>query len=618
MLAWIEVYDPTYTVRLGDGPIFVKSAAFSRALDETGDGNAELIGIDPRVLTLLEPRRVCEIWVHETGFAARRIGAFVIENESKVDSQSSSISIGGRSVMVSLANKITLPGLTYVNQTVESVITNLAALAGWTAMFDGSLSSEYISVPFNGDSVLRALQVIAETKGVHLRAGVSANEIEVGVFGTTADAWVEYVEGDGGEIHTMSDDLMLMERISVVTESGNIFNWALGFAGGDGDAAIDLGLSTRNFVDSIELYGRTHYFIADAGSIAFYGQIERRVDAKRIVPVDTTDSAMQWAADAAADAIKAKLDRYAFPQEVLSLTVRNVRQTIRPGDKLRIRYVGMTNKNGLPYKYREIDADYWVMKADERVGLNGVALNLEVSNIDRYRQDAAGVVVGMMDAIQVQKVDVQPYPTSFPWGPFQQPIDTSTAVEFRFPIFDNVLRLNSAKAYIIRDSWTAVNGVASSGGSHRHLVATRADTLSYSDPANTTSWRAYYLAQNASGGGYAYGIYLPEIPVTGPIGDLYTFSASDAHTHTITFGSVTRDNQLPEDLAINVNGVAVAEGVFASGSTATEWEIDITDAVLGKSGGFRGWHTMLINCGAGRGDLSVVIWVDVDISKVRL
>lgn len=609
MLAWIEVYDPTYTTRQGDGPIFVKSAAFSRALDETGDGSAELIGIDPRVLTLLEPRRVCEIWVHETGFAARRIGAFVIENEAKVDSQSSSISIGGRSVMVALANKITLPGLTYNNQTVSSVVENLAALAGWTATVDGALSSEYISVPFNGDSVLRALQVIAETKGVHLRAGTGSNQIEFGEFGTLADAYVEYVEGDGGEIHSMSDDLLLIERISVVTESGNVFNWALGFAGGDGDAAIDLGLSTRNFVDSIELYGRTHYFIADAGSIAFYGQIERRVDAKRIVPVDTTDAAMQWAADAAADAIKAKLDRFAFPQEVLSLTVRNVRQTIRPGDKLHIRYVGMTNKNGVPYKYREIDADYWVMKCDERVGMNGVALNLEVSNIDRYRQDAAGVVVGMMDAIQVQKVDVQPYPTNFPWGPFQQPIDTSTPVEFRIPIFDNVLRLNSAKAYIIRDSWTAVSGIASAGGDHRHRVFITKGTL-----INPIGGYTGRVMEARKADLTTHSVIMPNASND----DLYTEASSGTHTHSMTFNAVQRDNQLPKDVSISVNGSGVAANIFPDGNTDSEWEIDITDAVLGKSGGFRGWHTMMIQCGAGRGDLSVVIWVDVDISKVRV
>lgn len=602
MRIWMDVWNPTYTEKLGDGPISLKSASISRALDESGDGSAEMVGIDPRVIALLESRRICEIWAQEDGFAARMLGAFIIEKDADVDSQSVSTSVSGRSTMVALANKITFPGLSYNEATVQDVVDDLTALAGWTAVVDAAIADELISVPFNGDSVLRALQVIAETTGVHLRASENSQEIEFGAFGNSADAYIEAVEGDGGEIHTMDDSLLLIARISLITEAAQIFNYALAFPGGDGDANDYMGYTTRTFVDTVLLYGRTHTIIKNAASIAEYGQIERRVDAKRITPVDNTDAALTAAANAAADAIKAKLDRMAFPQEVLNLDLRNVRQRINVGDKIHIRYQGTVDKNGIPYKYRDIDGDYWVMKASERAGLDGLTLNLEVSNIDRYRSDAAGIVVGMLDAIQVQKVEVQPYPLSFPWGPFQKPIDTNTGVDFNFPVFDNVLRLNSAKAFIVRDYWTAVAGVASAGGDHKHVMF--ANGFGGAVPAANTNYN--------SDGGQTVGFYANGSPAT-----LTTFGASGTHTHNTAFSEVQRDNQLPEQLYVEVNGDPVETNAFPDGNTDLMWEIDITDAVLGLAGGFRGLHNMTIACGEGRGDLHIIILLDVDIRKVR-
>jgi hypothetical protein len=298
----------------------------------------------------------------------------------------------------------------------------------------------------------------------------------------------------------------------------------------------------------------------------------------------------------------------AFPQEVLSLTLRNVRQTINVGDKIHIKYQGLVDKNGIPYLFRDIDDDYWVMKASERVSDNGIVLSLEVTNIDRYQADAAGIVVGMMDAIQVQKVSVQPYPANYPWGPFQQPIDTVTDVEFRFPVFENVLRLNSAKAYIIRDYWTAVAGTAQAGGDHRHRVAQLVGAVPFNGAALLN---ATYTFVNAGA------VPFNSIIATSTAQDYWTEGASGTHTHDTEFSEVQKDNVLPEQLTITVNGEVVEADAFPDGNTATEWEIDITDAILGKVGGFRGWHDMTIACGEGRGDLSVVIFFDVDIRKVR-
>ena len=622
MRIWLDIYDPTYTNKLGDGPIFVRGANVRRGLDETGSGSADLNGVDPRVIALLSPRRICEIWSHEDGFSKRLLGSFVIEGDNyTLASGTRTRGVSGRSSMVALANKIVLPGLRYEQQTVATVVDSLCALAGWTADVGASFASELISVQFGGgETVLRALQVIAEIKGVHLREDENtANQIEMDVFGSDAGVWIEYIEGDGGEIHRRSTSPLLVEQLTVNEESADIFNYALGFAGGSGDAAIDLGLSTRSFVDSVVANGRTHYIIKDNASIAQYGQIERRVDAKRIVPTATTDSALQYAANAAADAIKAKLDRHSQPQEILTVSLRNVRQTVQVGDKIHLTYQGMTNKNNVPYVYRDIDADYWVMRATEVVRPDGIVLQLVITNIDRYQADAAGVLVGMVDKINAQEVDVQPYPTNYPWGPFQQPIDTSTSVTFKFPIFDNVLRLNSVTAYIIRDNWTAVAGVAQDGGDHRHLMMELVGVVG--TPPPNADWTYYQTKDGSSDTSNDKTIQIPVV-VPANATDLWTFEGSGDHTHDTEFSAVQQDNLKPSDLDITVNGVSVATGLFPDdgGDEYVDTdivEIDITDEVLNKAGGFRAWHTMVIDCGADRGDISVVFLIDVDISKVR-
>ena len=50
MRVWLDIYDPTHTDIVTDGPIFVRSAQVRRGLDETGSCSVDLVGIDPRVV----------------------------------------------------------------------------------------------------------------------------------------------------------------------------------------------------------------------------------------------------------------------------------------------------------------------------------------------------------------------------------------------------------------------------------------------------------------------------------------------------------------------------------------------------------------------------------------
>lgn len=390
MRVWVDIWNPTYTEKVGNGPLFPIDASVTRKLDEAGQGSMTFVA-SPRALADIQPRRLAEVWFSEPSIVwnsstqaleetviKRSLGVFVID-QIVPNEKRRTIAVKGPSLMLRLIDKMLLPGLNYKNQTVASVLSSLAALAGWTVNADASLSSALVSMRFGGgESVLRAMQAVAESQGIHLREGTSSSVIDAGVFGVSSSLMVDYVEIEGGEIEQRSDTPLLIAEADLITESQDVVNYVVGYGGGDGDSAttMELAAASRAFVDSVSANGRTHYIIKDNASIATYGQIERRVNMKRIVPVDATDAAQEYASEAVADGVKAWLDRHSSPYEVLKLKVRNVHETIRPGQKIPVRYKGVINKNAVPYQWRDIEDEYWVMSVTETVSASGGLVNV--------------------------------------------------------------------------------------------------------------------------------------------------------------------------------------------------------------------------------------------------
>lgn len=613
MDVWAEIYDPTYTNRVGSGPLHPVGCGFDNKLDEAGTGQANF-AFEERAFDLLRVRRICELWLSEltrSGVSKRRLGAFVIDSR-KINHDSATIAVRGPGVLSLLRDKITLPGLAYENLTIAQALTALSSLAGWTVDTEAALNDSYISVRQAGDNVQRAISVICQEKGVHFRIDPETKkQIQAGAFGDNEDnVWAEYVEGDGGELDFDDSGPIRITNAEIVEESNEIVNYMLAMGGGDGDAALTMQGADRSFVESVTANGRTHYILRDNASIKLYGQIERRVNFKRINPTDATDSAVQYAKDALADGAKAYLDRHSQPYEKLNFNLQNVRDPLQPGNKIHIRYKGWINRDGVPYQWRDIDDDYWIMSVQEQAGSDGLGTSIEVANIDRYQTESSDIVVGMMDAINVEHVNIQPYPALYPFGPFQNPIDTDNNISMVFPIFNNVVRVNSVKMVIVRSVFTATGGVAAAGGDHRHLVFTQVSTKSLQDFVNTASYRA---ANNSSGGELIGTGVLPSANVNDQI---WTQGASGTHTHDLEFDQVVKDTLLPRDLSVQINGFNVASGIFPD-DTDSFIELDVTAAVLQRPGGIRGLHDVTVSCGSQRGDLAIVFYLDVDVSRVR-
>ncbi len=609
-----KLYDPTYSEKIDTGgPLPVVRAEYEHVLDGAGRGTVEFPGQSLRVL-----RHVQELRVLELQAGTRRVGAFVIEEITPIDAPGSyTLRVAGTSLLLRLAQRITWPGTVFEAVTLESIYTALADLAGFTVSVSTPKASDLMSTRFDGENPQRGFAVLSQMKGLHFRESLTATEIEVGEFGADAGVYVDYVENSDGSVAQNANNLLL-ERLTIQRTATDVVNYALGLGGGDGDTALtmELAMPSRSFVERVTVGGRDHWVYQNTQSVADYDVIQRRVNVKRLVPTSpgSTES-VRNASIALADAIQTFTDRHAFPQEVFQMRLRNVQQTIRPGDKLHIRYRGMMNQivpsrwresgeAALPYRWRDIDGDFWVLTARESLDASGVALDLTVSNIDRYQDDELDILVGMMDDLYVQNVRVQTTPSLDFWGLYQKEMDSSNPVTLTMRIRDYIQQIISVPLIIRRDVFTTTAKSAQSvtsagGGNHHHRMFTYNPNI----PGGFFGVKPYIARQ--SNGGAFNDIKLD----TANTQDIWTEGASGDHTHTIPAANlvygIERDTEKPENVTLSVDGVAVAS-FFLSGSSSDVYEIDIADYLKDNEGQIiRGDHTIELTCTAGQGELEL-------------
>lgn len=160
--------------------------------------------------------------------------------------------------------------------------------------------------------------------------------------------------------------------------------------------------------------GRTLYYLADAASIATYGQIEKIFTAD-ITPLSMSATDLKNAANALYDAACAKLSRFAAVQNVYGLTLKKAYANLLPGQLIHVSYQGyVTDLDGTPVSWRSVDEAFWIVKVTENLATGETSL--EISNIDRAKEDLAALIVGSMEAVSLKNVQVQPYPTIYPYS----------------------------------------------------------------------------------------------------------------------------------------------------------------------------------------------------------
>lgn len=621
MRIWVDVYSHDGT-RLGEGPITsVMNASVVRALDGAGSVSFDIPLTDERGRSLLVNERRARIYVEEDD-AVRLLGSGVIRN-LKVSATPGGwrLSADGPDDLEALKRVNTLLGRKYSNQPITTVAAALVALAsGWTVNASGAGNT---SIRFDGVSVLKALQALVDQHGLHLRLGTDANSLEVGAFGASTGLRLVNAERAAADIYA-NDEVALIETLSLVQDSEAVANWLIPIGAGEGTAALTLRKSTRTTPYPIQNMvgpnGKRIYYLADSASIASYGQIEKVGTFKNIAPLSNTDADIRNAANALYDAAAAWLQRYSVRQDTYRCTLKKTRVSVRPGDKVRLIYKGIVERDGQPYTFLDVDAEFWVLKVTERVGLQGLTTTLEIASVDRYELDSAQVVIGALEAITLRNVSVQPYPSKSNFVRYEE-IDNAHSVKIPIKITDATLELTRAQLTIkTRPLRSTATAAAAGGGTSTTSSSGGGTTATSSSGGGTTqSSTAVGLSTGLEiiiGGNHRHDIvpHSHDVSIPSHTHEVSIPSHSHnvtipSHTHSLTYG-IYDDTQYPQTVRLFINGTnrtGALGGPWATSGGALNVELDITEYLAEAAGGLRQEHELEITCGSGQGTVEVLV-----------
>jgi hypothetical protein len=623
MRLWADVYDAAGN-RLGAGPVLtLTSASVTRALDGAGSVSVSAPLADDRARSLLTNERRIRIFVEHDG-TTRELGRGIIR---KVDvgatSSGWSLSADGPDSFDELKRVNVLLNRQYSDQAVSSIVNSLVGLASWTATNDSGMGNT--SARFDGASILKALQELANNKGYHIRLGTSPGVVEFGAFGTDTGLRLVNPERAGYDLYS-NDQILLIERVSLAMETEAVANWLLPVGAGEGNAALTLAKSTRTTPYTIQSTtgpdGKTLYYLSDATSITAYGQIQKVGTFKDIAPLSNSDADVTLAANALYDAAAAWLERYSVRQDTYRVTCRKARTNIRPGDKVRLIYKGVIDREDGSSTYLDIDEVMWVMKVTEKIGLEGVTTALEISTVDKYQEDSATLVLGALEAIEIRNLKVQPYPSSRSYVRYEE-MDSTHSVIVPIKVTDATLDVTRVQFTMITRPLRATAKAAKDGGG-----TTTSSGGSYSDTLTSglyEDWNggdpvvtgpAYQNTSSLANHNHVVGDHRHTLTISIPN---HTHTTPN-HTHDIDYG-IYDDNLHPQTISVWINGInrtAALGGTWAASNAPVTVELDITEYITGASGGLRQEHEIEIRCASGQGTVETLVEIFEIVQAINL
>jgi hypothetical protein len=453
--------------------------------------------------------------------------------------------VSGPDSLDELARGNTLLNWQFSEIPTSAVVYELAADVGWnTILVNGA--EGLVTARFDGANLLKACIETVKGQGVHLREGLVPRQLEVGVFGESSGVvLIGPTAMDDELLH--NDNVALITRLNRVRKTNTVYNWLVPMGGGEGTAALTLAKSTRGTPYPIQTItgrdGKTLYYISDAASIVEYGEIRKVATFKQISPLSNNDNAMILAANALYDAAAAELSRNSMRQDVYSVSCRKMKRTIRPGDKITVRYKGRVYIDGVPVNPIDVNAEFWVLRVTERVAESGATLDLEISTVDKMQQSTESIIVGAIESISLRNLTPVMYPSTFVY-PFAEFIQNLSAPGTSPDKYATIL-INFEKQV-----------------TDLTRVILRFTTENLYAPTYFS-----YLAGTLSGGFY-----------------------------------LTKGTQFPRDIALWLNGVDITldpdiNGPFAPNNISVTIELDITQHLLDAVGGWRQEHTLELRAG---------------------
>lgn len=663
MRIWADIYDSAGN-RLGAGPVQnLTRISVTRALDGIGSIRASAILTDERAAALLQNERRIRLYVEHNNIT-RELGRGVIRQIRRNISEGGfSLEVDGPDDLDELTRYNTLLGRSYSGLSVAGVAAALAGIAGWSTLPTGA--DNIISARFDGASVFKALRELAEHQGLHIRRADLDKHIEIGPFGDSSGVRIQNAQS--AEIETQfNDEIMLIDRLRIDQTSEAVANWIVPLGQGEGEAALTLAKTTRSSPYTVGQMigpnGKTLYYLADQASIDLYGRIERVVTFKQIGAVSNSDADLVLAANALYDAAAAWLQRNSVRLDTYTCTARKPRKTIRPGQKIRLVYRGEILSEGRPYTYQDINAEFWVMEVTESVGESGHTIDLKLASIDREQQTAAQIVVGALESITIRNLRIQTYPNIRSFV-YRREVDASHTATVPALLTETTTALNRAiLSFSMRPFRSTASGAASGGG---QAITSQAG----GQTITSTSAGGGQVATSAGSGSHSHRVFAytasaipptaarnyvgrlsdlvtvsPLILATSQAADIYTYDSANDHTHSVTIPLHTHgfvvpnhqhditlpnhthpqlyaihdDNQSPDAVEIEINGVNVTTALGGPWSGSEEIRLDITEYLVNASGGLRQKHEIKFVPKAGQGEIEVTVELYETIQALAL
>lgn len=611
----------------GAGPIRdILSASVTRALDGAGSFDFTIAATNENASLLVNKRRVV-LYMEYLGIY-REIGRGIIDQINHKDSPGSySISVSGPDILSELKYTSTLLGREFNAETIGDAVNTLVGLAsGWSVDSETAISEEVISARFDGDPVLKALQILAENQGYHIRLGSSGKTLEFGAFGTATGLILTSAGQGTSNAITSNHDVALMTSISLKSETEAVATrlYPLG-AGQSADASLTLEFATRTSpysIQSTSANGRTQYYIENSDASDEFGVIEKFGKFSKIAPLSNDVGDIENGANALYDAAAAWLRRNSVRQDVLNVQVTKLTQTVRAGDKVRLIYKGHIDAGNQRRVFRDYDDEFWVLRVQESISTSGVTVSLDLSNVDKMEKDAAGTIIGAIEELRINGMRVQPSYAPLPWGPFQRDIDSTHSILMRMPIIDDsIFALERAKLFIRTAPFRAntigaasetIPTTTSAPTGHRHTWASvlatpdsgagfTTQTFSFSDGTNIWYFNA---ASNFNPG------------TTTPV---FALNENPEHTHDVTLPAhshdqlygIYDDTEYPDHVTIVVNGEEIVADADPSG-TGLDTVYTITAQLKPPiAAALRQTHQIGITCEGGQGSVEVLVllWI---------
>jgi hypothetical protein len=610
MRIWADVYNNA-DQRQGSGPIPLVSASVTRVLDGIGSISISAPGTDARAVALLTSERPVRILYQPHDAAPiRMIGRGIIRQVRASGTPADwTLDADGPDVLDGLARVSTKLGRKYSAQTVSAIAADLVGMvSGWSVTASGGTTTD---ARFDGLSVWRALLGLAEAQGLHVRAGASGKTVEIGAFGSAAGLRLVNPVGAPSAIDA-ADEIALIETISVEQNSEAVCTRLYPIGAGIGEAWLTIFKSSRNLPYTrqvVSVNGIDQHFLEDFTAVAQYGVIEKMGRFSSIAPLSNSEADQINAANALYDAAAAWLTRYSQRQDIYRVTARKVRQTVRPGDRVRLVYKGIVERDGQVVNYLDVDADMWVMEVTERIGLEGAAVDLTLATVDRHAADAARVVIGALEELRIDGVTVKPYFNRSSWV-YDRVIDPFFPASVPVVLTNATQRLNRCRVRVRTRAFISTARSAVTNTTHRHSIlqsGTGTGPYYYRDVI------MYDQATNAT--------FRALLPVS--IESAAFLAQTDIETNedfiTVNYG-LQQDTQTPAGLRVFVNNIdrtTALGGPWLVSGGAGMFEVDVTQWIESVVP-LQQEHIVRIECTSGQGEVEVTVEVYETIQAIAV